>query len=102
MRFQVRLQPNASRDEIIGRAQDADGQDYLKVRIRAVPEKGKANKALETLLAKALGLPKSAVKVVGGGKSRLKTIDIDATDDEACRVEIRLRTLMGTEEEGSK
>jgi uncharacterized protein YggU (UPF0235/DUF167 family) len=44
--------------------------------VRAVPEKGAANAALEKLLAKALGLPASTVSVVAGGTSRLKTVRV--------------------------
>ena len=39
-----------------------------------MPEKGAANRALERLLAERLGLPKSAVSVVAGATSRLKTV----------------------------
>lgn len=99
MRFQVRLQPNASRDEIVGSVKGAEGQEYLKVRLRAVPENGKANKALEAFLAKALGVPKSAVKIVGGGKARLKTIAIDVAEDEARQIETRLRGMMNMKKE---
>jgi uncharacterized protein len=46
--------------------------------VRAVPEKGKANAAVEALLAKALGLPKSAVSVEKGETQRIKTVRISA------------------------
>ena len=45
------------------------------------PEDGKANAALESLLARALRLPKSAVRVTGGGKSRNKTVTIDGDSE---------------------
>jgi hypothetical protein len=44
--------------------------------VRAVPEKGKANTAIEALLSKALGLPKSAVSVEKGETQRIKTVRI--------------------------
>jgi uncharacterized protein YggU (UPF0235/DUF167 family) len=47
-----------------------------------VPDKGKANAAVIALLAKALGLPKSAVTLVAGETARLKTLAI-AGDGEA-------------------
>jgi uncharacterized protein (TIGR00251 family) len=71
----VRLTPKSGRDEIAG-LEDFDGDTVLKVRVRAVPEDGRANAALEKLIAKWLGLPPSAVKVVHGGKSRLKQVAI--------------------------
>lgn len=48
----------------------------LRVRVNAVPDKGKANAAVAALLAKALGVPKSAVSVVSGETSRMKTLEV--------------------------
>ncbi len=76
--LRVRAQPNASKDAIEGLTEDASGQHVLKVRIRAMPEKGMANAAIEALLARALGLPKSAVSVERGETQRLKTVRISA------------------------
>lgn len=76
--LRVRAQPNASKDAIEGKGEDAAGQAVLKVRVRAVPEKGKANAAIEKLLAKALGLPGSAVSVEKGETQRIKTVRISA------------------------
>ena len=72
----MRAQPNASKDAIEGLGVEASGQRYLRVRVRAAPEKGKANAAIEALLAKALGLPKSAVSVEKGETQRIKTVRI--------------------------
>jgi uncharacterized protein len=58
--------------------EDTAGHTFLKVRVRAVPEKGKANAAIEHLLASALGLPKSAVAVEKGETQRIKTVRISA------------------------
>ncbi|TIT75878.1 MAG: DUF167 domain-containing protein, partial [Mesorhizobium sp.] len=51
----VRLTPKAALDRIDGVETTADGRSHLKGRVRAVPEKGAANAALERLVAKALG-----------------------------------------------
>jgi uncharacterized protein len=48
----------------------------LKARVRAVPEAGRANAALEALIAAWLGVPRSTVSVIQGGKSRLKRVAI--------------------------
>ena len=53
-----------------------DGSAVLRVRVKAVPDKGKANAAVVGLIAKALGVPKSAVSVVSGETARLKTLAI--------------------------
>ncbi len=72
----VRLTPRAASDSIDGIAAAADGSAHLAARVRAVPEKGAANKALEALLAEALGVPRRAVSVVAGSTARLKTVRI--------------------------
>ena len=50
--------------------------------MRAIPEAGRANAALETLIARWLGVPPSTVNVAHGGKSRLKQVAV-AGDAEA-------------------
>jgi uncharacterized protein YggU (UPF0235/DUF167 family) len=72
----VRLTPKAAMDRLEGIETSADGRSYLKARVRAVPENGAANQALERLVAKALGVPRSAVSVVAGGTARLKTLRV--------------------------
>ncbi|MFC3326307.1 DUF167 family protein [Mesorhizobium cantuariense] len=72
----VRLTPKAALDRLEGVETSADGRSHLKARVRAVPENGAANHALEKLIAKALGVPGSAVSVVAGGTARLKTVRI--------------------------
>ena len=85
-RLTVRVQPKASADRIEDWGEDDAGRRFLKVRVRAVPEDGKANAAVEKLVAKWLGLPRSAVKVVTGGKTRLKGLDRDGPADLAARL----------------
>jgi uncharacterized protein len=72
----VRLTPRSAIDLIEGVTLDADGRQYLAARVRAVPEKGTANAALEKLIAKSLDTPKSAVGVVAGHTSRMKTVRV--------------------------
>ena len=49
----------------------------LKVRVRAVAENNKANRALEKLIAKQLRIGKTAVRVISGETSRTKIIRIE-------------------------
>ena len=72
----IRLTPGASSDRIDGWDVDADGRPFLKVRARARPVEGEANSALIKLLAKTLGVPKSAVTLARGGQSRTKRLSI--------------------------
>lgn len=48
----------------------------LHIRVTAPPEKGKANQAIATLLAKTLGIPKSTIQLVHGATSRNKLFKI--------------------------
>ena len=57
----------------------------LKVRVRARPIEGEPNDALIRLLAKSLGVPKSAVSLRRGGQSRSKMIVVQGLDDEELR-----------------
>lgn len=79
----MRLTPGASADRIDGWDADAEGRSVLRVRVRARPVEGEANAALLKLLAKTLGVPKSAVSLERGGHSRTKMISVIglATDD---------------------
>jgi uncharacterized protein (TIGR00251 family) len=72
----VRLTPRGGRDTLEGVEVLADGTAVLKARVRAAPEKGLANSALEKLIATGFGVPKSAVSVVAGGTSRTKTLKV--------------------------
>ena len=74
--LRVRVTPNAGADRIEGAEIRDDGEAVLRVRVAAVPDKGKANAAVMVLLAKALGVPKSAVSVVSGETSRVKVLEI--------------------------
>jgi uncharacterized protein YggU (UPF0235/DUF167 family) len=69
----VRATPKGGRDAIDGVATLADGRTVLKARVRAAPEGGAANAALQRLLAHAAGIAPSAVTLMKGGAGRLKT-----------------------------
>lgn len=71
---EVRLTPRAAMDRIDGVETLADGAPVLKARVRAVPEKGKANEAVLKLLAKTAGLPASRARLLTGDTARRKTI----------------------------
>lgn len=73
----VRLTPKAARDAVDGPARLSDGSVVLRVRVRAVPEAGRANAALTGLIAARVGVAKSRVRVVAGAASRLKLVAIE-------------------------
>ena len=61
----------------------------LKVMVTQAPEKGKANQAIEMLLAKSLGLHKSQISLVTGQTSPLKSFLIVGTTVEELSASIR-------------
>ena len=71
-----RLTPKSSRDAVDGLVDTADGLAF-QARVRALPEDGAANMALERLVAEWLGVPKRSVSLASGGKSRLKSLRIE-------------------------
>ena len=71
--FRVRLTPKAGSNLIDGVLLGPDGE-VLKVRVTAVPEKGKANKALIKLLAKETGIAGGRFEVISGTTSRKKRL----------------------------
>lgn len=68
----VRVQPKSSRNDII-----INSNNSIKIALTAPPVEGEANKALCQFVAKHLGLPKSAVTLVSGEKSREKKLRVD-------------------------
>jgi uncharacterized protein len=75
--------PGAARSELVGRHGDG-----WRVRLAAPAEKGRANEALIGLLAEALGVPKTGVRVGAGRASRRKLVEIDRL--EISEIERRL------------
>ena len=72
----IRVQPRASRDEII-----ADrGGEQLKVRITAAPVDSAANKVPLKFIAKSLGVPPRTVSLIRGDKNRSKVLLIADTN----------------------
>ena len=70
--FAVRVQPRASRDEVMGAIDGA-----MKVRLQAPALENRANEALCEYLALLLKTPKSAVRILSGDRSRTKRITIE-------------------------
>ncbi|UNE54528.1 DUF167 domain-containing protein [Bartonella machadoae] len=70
----VHLTPKASVDRIMGVKCRDDGKQYLVIRLRAVPEDGKANKALIQFLSKQWKVPSSSICLKSGATSRYKQL----------------------------
>ena len=68
----VKVVPGASRDRVAGRYGDG-----VKVQVSAPPEGGRANRAVEQVLAAALGVKAQQVRVVKGHTRPRKVVEID-------------------------
>ncbi len=82
LRVAIKLKPGASISRVEGVTHDAAGDCYLNVKVRAAPEKGKANAALITLLARAWRLPRRRLRISAGATHRRKTVRIEDADDQ--------------------
>ena len=80
----LKVIPKASRDRVAGWV-----GDRLKVQVTAAPERGKANDAAVEVLAAALGLPRSRVRIVSGETSPLKTVEIDGGEELRSKLPLR-------------
>jgi uncharacterized protein len=76
LRLHLKVVPKASRDRVVGWV-----GDRLKVQVTAAPERGRANDAVVEVLAAALGVSRSLIRITAGETSPLKTVEVDA--DEA-------------------
>jgi len=91
----LRVTPRGGQDAIDGIETLANGRSVVKVRVRAVAEGGEANRAVTELLAKALRVPKSRVRVLLGATSRLKQV---AVDGDPAQLGAALEALTTTKE----
>ena len=78
--FPVKVQPKASRDQVGGYR-----EGVLRLRVSAPPDKGRANAAVVSLLAEALGVAKSRVRITRGQTSRDKVVTVESLTPEEVR-----------------
>ena len=84
-RVEVMVQPRASQNAIAGvRA------GMLRIRVTAPPVDGQANAAAIALLASALDVPKSAIRLIRGASSREKTLVVESLSQEEVNQRLNL------------
>lgn len=76
MKLRIKVKPGSKTDEIV---READGG--LKVKIKAQPVEGKANKYLVEYLSGVLDIPKSKITLLKGETNSFKTLEIDADEN---------------------
>lgn len=78
--FPVKVQPKASKDQVVGYR-----EGVLQLRVTAAPNRGRANAAVVSLLAEALGVAKSRVNIIRGQTSRDKVVTVESLTSEDVR-----------------
>ncbi|HEY9225771.1 MAG TPA: DUF167 domain-containing protein [Gemmatimonadaceae bacterium] len=78
VRFTVRVQPRASKSELVGLHGDA-----LKIRLAAPPVDGAANDALILFLADIFAVPRRAIRILAGETTRSKLVEIEGITERA-------------------
>ena len=81
----VRVIPRAGRSGVAGTRDEA-----LLVRLAAPPVEGAANAELIEVVAKALGVPRRAVTIVSGERSRQKRLLVEGVALEAARAKLEV------------
>ena len=79
----IRVTPRSAKPGVGEWKIDPGGRPFLELRVAAAPVDGAANDEVIKLLAKALGLPKSALAIVSGHTARLKRIELPLDEQEA-------------------
>ena len=89
MKLQIKVIPSSSRDCVVGWLADT-----LKVKVKAPPDKGKANKAVIKVLENNLGLTKGSIVIISGTTSTRKVIEIKCDNDDIIHKKL---TLLSTD-----
>ena len=89
-RLRLRVRPGGKKNTLVGEHGGA-----LRLRVTAPPEKGKANRAVVSLLAEALGLPAAAVEIAAGETSPDK-VAVLPLEPEEVRGRIRSHLRFGS------
>jgi uncharacterized protein (TIGR00251 family) len=81
----VKVVPKSHKNEIVGWE-----NNELKIRLRAVPEKGEANEELIEFLSKTFGVSKSLIVISRGETSRHKKVVLSGISQDLLEGKIKL------------
>ena len=81
-KLSIKVVPNAPKNEFTGRT--ADGG--WRIRIKAPPAEGAANRELVRFLARTFGVPQSRVTILRGASSRNKLVKIDGDIESIAKI----------------
>lgn len=72
MKYTIKVIPKSSQNQIVEQK-----DDFLKIKLKAIPEKGKANDELIKFLSKHFKIPKSNINIIKGQTNKNKIIEIN-------------------------
>lgn len=90
----VKATPRANKTEATGIESDAHGRPVLRLRVKAPPVDGAANKAILRWFSDTLGVSKSSVAIASGETARIKQVEVTG---DAQALSVVLETLIGAE-----
>lgn len=86
LKLHILVSPKARKDEVTGcelLLDDRCGEIFvLRVKVRALADKGLANKAVLKVIANWLDVPKTSIDLISGSKARYKTLLIEGLGKE--------------------
>lgn len=74
--LRIKVIPKSRKNEVTEIMTDDSGEETIKIRIKAAPEKGRANAELIKFLSTELNVPKEKISIISGAASQLKLIRI--------------------------
>ena len=77
MRILVSVKPRSKKSEVL-----SFELGVLSVKVAAIPHKGESNLELIKILSEFIGIPKSKITIVGGFKSKVKTLELDCSSNK--------------------
>jgi hypothetical protein len=90
--IRARVTPRAGGDAVAGTVVLGDGRRALAVRLAAAPVADAANRSLARLIARELGVPRAAARVVAGRRGRVKSV---AVAGDSTALAAAARALLG-------
>ncbi len=81
--LRIHVTPGARQEQIVGWYGGS-----LRVKVKARPEKGRANQAVLGLLARRLGVAPASLRIVRGAASRDKLVEVDGLSDDEMRARL--------------
>jgi uncharacterized protein (TIGR00251 family) len=74
--LRIKVIPKSAKNEVVEIMEDSEGLETIKIRIRAVPEKGKANAELIKFLSQKLNVSKDSISILSGKSDQLKLVKV--------------------------